>query len=100
MSQSGHDIRFEAEVVRFDGSGGWHGVFLPEEPAAEARFFGRANALGAIGVHARIGATRVRTALFPDKSRNTFLLPLKADLRRRELITVGSRISVALTLDA
>lgn len=100
MSEDGHAIHFEAEVVRFDGPGGWHGVFLPAEAAAEARFFGRANALGAIAVQARIGATRVKTSLFPDKRRDSFLLPLKADLRRREAIAAGSRISVHLTLDA
>ena len=100
MSADGHTLSFEAEVVRFDGPGGWHGVFLPAEAAAEARFFGRANALGAISVHARIGATRVKTSLFPDSRRESFLLPLKADLRRREAIASGSRIRVHLTLDA
>ena len=100
MSEDGHAIHFEAEVIRFDAPGGWHAVFLPPDAAAEARFFGRANGLGAIAVQVLIGTTRVRTSLFPDKRRDSFLLPLKADLRRCENIKVGSRISVHLTLNA
>lgn len=98
MTEAGHQIRFEAEVIRFDAPGGWHGVFLPVETALEARFFGRANPLGVIAVQVQIGTTTVRTALSPDKHRDSFLLPLKADLRRREKIAVGSHISVHLTL--
>jgi Domain of unknown function (DUF1905) len=100
MTEAGHQIRFEAEVIRFDAPGGWHGVFLPADAVSEARFFGRANALGAIAVQLQIGTTTVRTSLFPDKRRDSFLLPLKADLRRREKIAVGSHILVHLTLGA
>ncbi|KQW29134.1 hypothetical protein ASE36_11745 [Rhizobium sp. Root274] len=99
MSEPGHRIRFEAEVIRFDGPGGWHGVFLPTEAASEARFFGQANALGAIAVRAQIGASEVKTSLFPDKRRDSFLLPLKATLRRAENITEGDRITVTLLID-
>jgi hypothetical protein len=65
VSEGDHKIRFEAEVIRFDGPGGWHGVFLPPDAVAEARFFGRANALGAIAVQAKVGATRSRPRSFP-----------------------------------
>jgi hypothetical protein len=98
MSHDGHSIGFEAEVVRFDGPGGWFVVFLPEEAAAEARFFGRANALGAIAVELRIGTTTVRTCLFPDNKRRSYLLPLKAALRKREDLAEGSRIAGLITL--
>ncbi len=99
MSESGQTIRFEAEVVRFDAPGGWHGVFLDEEAAARARFFGHPNALGAIAVQVQIGTSTAKTSLFPEK-RATYLLPLKAELRRRESITEGCMISVLLTVDS
>jgi hypothetical protein len=99
MSESRQTIRFEAEVMRFDGPGGWHAVFLDEEAAARARFFGRPNALGAIAVQVQIGASTVRTSLFPDRKRATYLLPLKAELRRREGLVKGCHISVLLTVD-
>ena len=99
MSEASHQIRFEAEVIRFNGPGGWHGVFLSTDAASEARFFGRANALGAIAVRAQIGAGEVKTSLFPDKRRDSFLLPLKAQLRSRENIKEGDRIAVTLLLD-
>jgi Domain of unknown function (DUF1905) len=99
MTAGGHHIHFEADVIRFNGPGGWHGVFLPKDAAAEARFFGRANALGAIAVRAQIGASEVKTSLFPDKRRDSFLLPLKAKLRSGENIGEGDRIAVTLLLD-
>jgi hypothetical protein len=99
VNESGHAIRFEAEVVRFDGPGGWHGVFLPTDAASEARFFGRVNALGAIAVRVQIGATQVKTSLFPDKRRDSFLVPLKAELRRSENIKEGDRITATLLVD-
>lgn len=100
MSESAQTIRFEAEVVRFDGPGGWHGVFLDEEAAARARFFGHLNALGAIAVQVQIGTSTVKTSLFPDRKRATYLLPLKAELRRREGLIEGCMISVLLTVDS
>jgi hypothetical protein len=99
MSAGTHEIRFDTEVMRFDAPGGWHCVFLPPDAVAEARFFGRANALGAIAVRARIGAAEIKTALFPDKRRDSFLLPLKASLRRSENIKKGDRITVTLLVD-
>lgn len=99
MNPDRHVIRFEAEVIRFAGPGGWHGVFLPDEATAEVRFFGRANALGAIAVRAEVGTTEVRTSLFPDKRRNSYLLPLKASLRRSEAVKEGDRITITLLID-
>lgn len=99
MSEGGHVITFVSEVIRFDGPGGWHGVFLPPDATSEVRFFGRANALGAIAVRAQIGATEVRTSLFPDKRRDSFLLPLKASLRRSENVKEGDRITVTLLVE-
>ncbi len=98
MSCNGHVIGFEAEVLRFEGPGGWHGVFLPAEAAAAARFLGRANALGAIAVTVEIGDTTGRTSLFPDKRRDSYLLPLNAKLRRAADIAAGSRIAVTVRL--
>jgi Domain of unknown function (DUF1905) len=99
VSPGRHSICFEAEVIRFDGPGGWHGVFLPTDAAAEVRFFGRANALGAIAVLAQIGNSEVKTSLFPDKRRDSFLLPLKATVRRTENVKEGDRITVTLLVD-
>lgn len=98
MSATGQVIRFEAEVIRFDGAGGWHAVFLPDDAASGARFFGRPNALGAIAVIVDVNTSSARTSLFPDKQRQSFLLPLNARLRKDAEITAGDRIAVVLTL--
>ena len=42
------------------------------------------------------GKTTWKTSIFPDKKSGTYLLPLKADVRRREGIGAGDRITSSL----
>lgn len=48
-------------------------------------------------VEARIGKTAWKTSMFPDSRSGTFLLPLKAQVRRAEGIGEGD--TVLFTLD-
>ena len=42
---------------------------------------------------------RWETSLFHDKKRDAFLLPVKADVRRREKIGLGDTIEVSVSFD-
>jgi hypothetical protein len=77
---------------------GWHFITIDGQTAAEIRFaaLGRVNAFGSIRVVAQIGDTRWQTSLFPHRETGGFLLPVKADVRRREKITEGSEVTVRL----
>ncbi len=86
--------------MRFDGPVGWHGRFFWTKSGGESPLLRHPNALGAIAVQVQIGASVVKTSLFPDRKRATYLLPLKAELRRREGIAEGCMISVLLTIDS
>jgi hypothetical protein len=80
--------------------GGWYFMTVEGQAAAEVRYaaLGRTGGFGSIKVTARIGATDWRTSLFPDRASGGFLLPLKAEVRRREAIEAGQTIEVALTV--
>lgn len=92
---------FRAKLRRYAGDAAWHFVTLPVETSAEVRVLssGMRNAFGALRVIARIGATQWRTSVFADTKAGAFLLPIKADVRRKEKIGVGDEIEVSVEID-
>jgi hypothetical protein len=93
-------LRFDADVWLAPAEAAWHFVTLPPDAADEvrARTAGRARPFGSVPVAATIGATTWSTSVFADSTSGSFLLPLKADVRRRERIGEGDRVSVRLEL--
>ncbi len=103
MGRRGYlDDAFTAVVWRHEGPAAWHFVTLPEDLADALRaLHGDAQgAFGQLAVAATIGATSWRTSLFYDTKRGSFLLPVKADVRRREGLADGDRVEVALEVRA
>ncbi|CCE99595.1 hypothetical protein predicted by Glimmer/Critica (plasmid) [Sinorhizobium fredii HH103] len=47
----------------------------------------------------RIGKTEWTTSVFPDKASGSFLLPVKAEVRRKEKLAAGQSIRIKLSLD-
>jgi hypothetical protein len=83
---------FEAQLWADEGSGAWHFLTLPAELTEEIKSVRSANA--ARRVEARIGESRWSTALFPHD--DAYVLPVKADVRRRETLAVGDRIKASI----
>ena len=83
-------------------NGSWHFVTLPfdlsdeiDDHAPDAKV-----GFGSVRVTATIGATTWATSVFPDRTARSFILPLKAAVRRAEHIAAGQRISVVLRVGA
>ena len=94
------DFNFEAELWASKGSGAWYFVTLPVDIAEQIKFFReRHYGFGTIRVRAHIGETEWKTSLFPDKKSQSFFLPVKADVRKKENLSVGNRLSVSIFLD-
>lgn len=76
--------------------GAWHFVSLPEAIADEIEDLHahRANGFGAVRVDVTIGATRWSTSVFPDKTRGTYVLPVKKPVRTAEKLAAGSLAQV------
>lgn len=93
------DLQFTAPLWVSTGAGAWHFVTVPTETAAQIRFFRqRGPGFGTLRVTARIGQTGWQTSLFPDKASGSFFLPVKAEVRRREALSVGQSVDVTLRL--
>lgn len=80
--------------------GSWHFLTVPAEQAVEVRAHGiRARTgFGSVRVEACIDGVRWRTSLFPDSKSGGYLLPIKADVRRRAGIAAGDEVQVELEL--
>lgn len=78
--------------------GNWHFLTVSGEAADEIRFdtLGLRGGFGSVKVVARIGAVEWTTSLFP--SGDDWILPLKADVRRRAGIAAGDAVTVMLSL--
>lgn len=78
----------------------WYFLTVAGDDAAGIRAAaqGRTGGFGSVRVTAEIGNSCWQTSLFPSKDLGGYLLPLKADVRRREGIEEGSVIEAVLKL--
>jgi len=82
-----------------DAAGRWYFITVPEEQSAEikAHAFGSPRGFGSVKVEARIGDVVWRTSVFPLKS-GGYLLPVKAEVRRKADLAAGNQVVVKLEL--
>jgi hypothetical protein len=93
---------FKAKVWLYNGKAAWHFITLPREQSDQIRFVTAQSksAWGSVRVCTKIGATSWKTSLFPDTKAGTYLLPVKADVRKKEKIKAGDTVAVKLEIDA
>jgi hypothetical protein len=93
---------FEGKIWRWTTTAApaaWHFVTLPEDVSGQIRFFmGKRQGFGSVRVSAQIGVTSWKTSLFPDSKSGGYLLPVKAEVRRKENVGDGDLCSVTVSL--
>ncbi|MEZ4988075.1 MAG: DUF1905 domain-containing protein [Saprospiraceae bacterium] len=96
--QNGVPYTFTAAVWQYEGNGGWHFVSLPKEVSSEIRQYFQAaeEGWGRLKATARIGQSEWLTAIWFDTKKGTYLLPLKAAIRKQEHITNGQYLTVTI----
>ena len=84
-----------------EGKGSWHFLTIPPDDAVEIRLESAASGVrrgfGSVRVDATINGVSWRTSIFPQKS-GGYILPIKADVRRRANIAAGDEVTVGLEL--
>jgi Domain of unknown function (DUF1905) len=90
--------KFSGELWQYDGEAPWYFVTLPVEVSdnLRAEHGPAATAFGSVKVSVTVGATRWATSLFPDKSRGSYLLPVKKSVRTAEGLEIGSMVEVQI----
>jgi hypothetical protein len=91
---------FRAKMWLYPGKAGWRFITLPKKASRGIRKLtaGMTRGFGSVRVAATIGSTK--TSIFPDTKSDAFLLPIKADVRKREDLEDDCAIVVVIELDA
>lgn len=86
-------------IWRGEAAGRWYFVTVPEEQSAEikAHAFGSPRGFRSVRVEATIREVTWRTSVFPLNS-GGYLLPIKAEVRKRADLAAGDEVTVSLEL--
>lgn len=78
----------------------WRFVTVPAEISQKIKtqFESKSRGWGSLPVEVTLGKTIWGTSIFPDKKRGAYLLPLKAQVRKKEGLKDGMSISLRLKL--
>ena len=93
----GETYNFEAKLWLYKGGkASWHFITVPEKESAQIKFLneGFTAGWGSIPVNVTIGRTNWKTSIFPDKKTKTYLLPIKAEIRKKEDLKLDDTINI------
>lgn len=78
----------------------WHFAALSEQLSAEIKMFHghHSGGWGSLPVRATVGNTTWKTSLFPDTKLKGYILPLKAEVRKKEAIVNGDNIELTFEI--
>lgn len=94
MDDQGFEYAFSAKIWYC----GWHLVSLPKEMAKEIRenFKCFEEGWGRLKVLAKIGNSEWKTAVWFDTKQQTYLLPIKSEIRKKEKTGADHTVDIAL----
>ena len=89
-----------SKVWVYRGSGAWHFVTLPKKQGKEIQEkYGKyARGWRSLPVRVTIGETSWDTSIFPDKKEGSYVLPLKAAIRKKEDIHEDDTVKFAMVI--
>ena len=98
MNIKGIKYKFTAKPWRYPGHAGWYFVSLPDKLGKEIRdtLKSEEKGWGRLKAKAKIGNSEWDTAIWFDTKMNTYLLPLKAGIRKKENIVIDKNIETVL----
>lgn len=93
--------RIKSEVWLYPGAtAAWHFVSLSKKQSEEIdeRFGWKRRGWNSFPVKVTLGKTNWNTSIFFDKREGAYILPLKAEVRKREGVVQGDIITFALRI--
>jgi hypothetical protein len=89
---------FCAKVWQHPAPGGWYFVSLPAETSAEIRnhLKNHEEGWGRMKATAKIRNSQWETAIWFDTKLNTYLLPIKAEIRRKENLKETTQVETLI----
>ena len=79
----------------------WHFASLSKKQSEEIdkKFAGKRHGWNSFPVSVKLGSTTWKTSIFFDKREGVYILPLKAEVRKKESVFAKDRISLTLTVE-
>lgn len=98
MKNKGIKYEYISKVWKHGSPAGWYFISLTQESSKEIRenLKWQEEGWGRLKVSAKTGSSGWETAIWFDTKMKTYLLPLKADIRKKENIHNGDSIKVTL----
>ena len=93
-------FKVKSKVWLYPGMVGWQFITIPKNHSKmiSKTYSEMTRGWGSLPVMVTVGKTKWKTSIFPDKKTNTYLLPLKAEVRKKENINLGDTISLTLEI--
>ena len=95
-------VTFEAELWIWEARPAetWTFVSLPVDASADIRDLagGQRRGFGSVRVRVTVGGSVWKTSIFPDGSRDAYVLPIKRSVRTAEGLEVGEAAAVTVEL--
>lgn len=99
------NFTFTTPLWIYHGKGTWHFITLPIDLAEQVKFFTSPAATGqkrrgwgAVRVSVSIGEVQWETSMFPSKSAKSYILPIKAAIRKKTKIFEGDDVPLTLNI--
>jgi hypothetical protein len=91
-------VSFKAKLWVWPGDGAaWRFVTVPKVDSEKLRKVVKVKrGFGSIRISAKVGKTKWDTSIFPDKRSGTYLLPIKASVRRAEELEDGELVPITM----
>jgi hypothetical protein len=98
MAKAEYQLR--SKVMVYPGMASWRFTGIPQKEGKEIKktFGTHARGWGSLPVSVTIGKTTWDTSIFPDTQSGSYVLPLKAKVRKTEGIEDDSVVSFSLRL--
>lgn len=89
---------FSGKIWKHNLDGGWFFVSLPKEISKEIRqhLKWQEEGWGRMKASANVNGSEWETAIWFDKKLDTYLLPIKADIRRKAGLNLEDNVSVSI----
>jgi hypothetical protein len=100
MTPDFYEIKTKAKVWIFEGPAAWYMVTIPAKESSEIhKIYGDFHrGWGSIPVKVTIGSSTWKTSIFWEK-KGTYILPIKKEVRKKEQITNGDMVEIALAFE-
>ena len=92
--------QFSSKLWKHSSEGGWFFITVPKNYSEEIRnnLKWQEEGWGRMKATAQVNGSSWDTAIWFDKKHNTYLLPLKADIRKKAGLQLGDRVEVTISV--